>query len=49
MIKVFDTPYIRVLQVLFKKCFQWGIVNQVDNQNNTKLQFDLDAFNAYCT
>ncbi len=24
MIKVFDTPYIRVLQVLLKKCFLWG-------------------------
>jgi hypothetical protein len=24
MIKVFDTPYIKVLQVLFKKCFSWG-------------------------
>jgi hypothetical protein len=23
-IKVFNTPYVRVLQVLFKKCFSWG-------------------------
>jgi hypothetical protein len=23
-IKVFNTPYIKVLQVLFKKCFPWG-------------------------
>jgi len=23
-IKVFDTPYIRVLQVLLKECFPWG-------------------------
>jgi hypothetical protein len=24
IIKEFDTPYIRVLQVLFRKCFPWG-------------------------
>jgi len=24
MIKIFDTPYIRVLQVLLKECFLWG-------------------------
>jgi hypothetical protein len=24
MIKVFDTPYIRVLQVMFRKCSPWG-------------------------
>jgi len=23
-IKVFDTPYIKVLQVLFRECFPWG-------------------------
>jgi hypothetical protein len=23
-IKVFSTPYIKVLQVLLKECFQWG-------------------------
>jgi hypothetical protein len=31
MIKVFDTPYIKVLQVLFRECFSWGIANQMDN------------------
>jgi hypothetical protein len=51
IIKVFDTPYIRVkvLQVLFKGVFHGGIANQMDNQNNTKLQFNLDTFNACCT
>jgi hypothetical protein len=24
MIQVFDTPYIRVLQVLLRECFPWG-------------------------
>jgi hypothetical protein len=24
MTKVFNTPYIRVLQVPFRECFQWG-------------------------
>jgi adenylate cyclase len=24
IIKIFDTPYIRVLQVLLKECFPWG-------------------------
>jgi hypothetical protein len=24
MIKVFDAPYIRVLQVLIRECFPWG-------------------------
>jgi hypothetical protein len=24
MIKIFNTPYIKVLQVLFKECFPWG-------------------------
>jgi hypothetical protein len=48
-IKVFNTPYIRVLQVLFKKCSSWGITNQVDNQSDTELQFNLNTFNACCT
>jgi hypothetical protein len=47
-IKVFNTPYIRVLQILLKECFPWGIANQVDNQSNTKLWFNLHAFNACC-
>ncbi len=42
MIKIFDTPYIKVLQVLLE-CFPWGIANQMDNQSNTKLQFNLNA------
>jgi hypothetical protein len=37
MIKVFNTP-------LYK-----GISNQVDNQSDMELQFNLDAFNAFCT
>jgi hypothetical protein len=36
-IKIFDTPYIRVSQVLLKECFPWGIANQVDNQSNMRL------------
>ncbi len=24
MVKIFDTPYIRVVQVVLKKCFSWG-------------------------
>jgi len=42
-IKISDTPYIKVLQVLLRECFPWGVANQVDN---TKLQFNLDAFNV---
>ncbi len=49
MIKVFNTFYIKVLQVLFRECFQMGITNQVDNQNDIKFHFNLDAFNACCT
>jgi len=48
-IKVFNTTHIRVLQVLFKKCFPWGIADQVDNQSDIELQFNLDTFNACCT
>jgi hypothetical protein len=48
-INVFNTPYIKVLQVLFRECFQGGIANQVDNQSDTKLQFNLNTFNACCT
>ncbi len=40
MIKVFNTPYIRVLQVLFRECFPWGIVNKVANPSGTELQFN---------
>jgi hypothetical protein len=45
-IKVFDTPYIKVLQVLFKECFYGNIANQVDNQSNTKLRFNFNIFNV---
>jgi hypothetical protein len=48
-IKVCNTPYITILQVLFRKCFPWDITNQVDNHSDTKLQFNLDIFNACCT
>jgi len=48
-IKIFNTPYIKVLHVLLRECFQGGIANQVDNQSNTKLEFNLNAFNACCT
>jgi hypothetical protein len=48
-IKVCNTPYIIVLQVLFRKCFPWDITNQVENHSDTKLQFNLDTFNACCT
>jgi hypothetical protein len=37
------------LQVMFRKCFPWNITNQVDNQSNIELQFNLDTFNACCT
>jgi hypothetical protein len=47
-IKVFDTPYVRVLQILLRECFPWGIANQVDNQSNTKLNFNLNVFNICC-
>jgi len=45
MIKIFNNPYIKVLQVLFKKCsvFQTDITNQVDNQSDTELQFNLNT------
>jgi hypothetical protein len=39
MIKVSNTPYIKVLQVLLREWFYRGIANQVDNQSNTKLKF----------
>jgi hypothetical protein len=29
--------------------FHGGIANQVDNQSNMELQFNLNAFNACCT
>jgi hypothetical protein len=45
VIKIFNTLYIRVLQVMLKKCFHGGIANQMDNQSDTKLEFNLDAFN----
>jgi len=48
-IKAFNTPYIKVLQFLFRKSFPWGIANQMNNQNNTKLQFNLNAFNVHYT
>jgi hypothetical protein len=48
-IKIFNTPYMKVLQVLLSECFPWGIAYQMDNQNNTKPQFNLDAFNACYT
>jgi hypothetical protein len=47
-IKVFNTSYAKVLQVMFRKCFPWNITNQVDNQSNIELQFNLDTFNACC-
>jgi hypothetical protein len=49
-IKVFDTPYIKVLQVLLESVFHdKGIANKVDYQSNTKFLFNLDTFNASCT
>jgi hypothetical protein len=47
-IKIFNTPYIKVLHVVLRECFQGGIANQVDNQSNTKLRFNLNTFNACC-
>jgi len=44
MIKIFNTLYIKVLQV-----FHGGIANQVDNQSDMEFQFNLNAFNACCT
>ncbi len=35
-INVFNTPYIKALQVLFIECFQRGIANQVDNQSDAE-------------
>jgi hypothetical protein len=49
MIKVFDTPYIKILQALLRKCFNEDITNQVDKQSNMKFQFNLDIFNVCCT
>jgi hypothetical protein len=47
-IKAFNTFYIRVLQLVFRECFPWGIVNQADNQNDMELKFNLDTINACC-
>jgi hypothetical protein len=28
-ITIFNTPYIKVLQVLLRECFPWGMANRV--------------------
>jgi hypothetical protein len=42
-IKVFNTFDIGYCKFYSKSVFHRGITNQVDNQSNTKLQFNLDT------
>jgi len=42
-IKIFNTPYIRYCKSYSKSVFHRVITNQVDNQSDMKLQFNLDT------